>query len=460
MVENRVRVVDLALGVDGLGIGVDRQPRRTAREAALCAVVPLHRGTAVIAGVHAQDIVNAVLVQAAAAQDVVMVDALDVAVLVQRGKTGVGHAQFLALIDVRRAAQAMDDRAQHLGRLLPVFALVAKARHDARLVVVAPENSVPCVVFGHAGLPREQDILEFLEVEGDEYPLLIAHKVYLEVMEREGHGQLTGVRTCVAVAIFHARARHLAHGHDLGIGAEGGLVELVQVLMYPRAVGVESAAIALVVALIRALADEVDHVEAEALDALAHPEADDFLHFMSNVRVFPVEVSLSGVEQVQVPLALFRDVCPCAAAELALPVIGRGVRVAVLPDVVIFVLGVACECLLEPLVFGRGVVKHHVQHHADIARLGLAAQRLKVLHRAESGVNIAVIGHVVAVIALGRDEKRGHPDIVDAQRFEVIQLGGHAAQIAQSVAVRVTERLGINLIDNAFAEIVHGNFAS
>ena len=56
-------------------------------------------------------------------------------------------------------------------------------------------------MFGHAALPREQDVLEFLEVEGDKYPLFIAHEVYLEVMEREGHGQFAGVRARVAVAI-------------------------------------------------------------------------------------------------------------------------------------------------------------------------------------------------------------------------------------------------------------------
>ena len=384
-----------------------------------------------------------------------MIDALDVAVLVQAGKAGVRHADLLALVDVGRAAQAVDDRAQHLGRGGPVFALVAKARDHARLVMVAPEDRVPGVVRGHAGLPGEQDVLELLEIKGYKHPLLIADEIDLEVMEGEGHGQLAGVRARVAVAVLHGRGRHLADRDDLGVGAEGGLIELVQVFVHARAVGIESAAIALIVALVRALANEVDHVETEALDALAHPEADDVLHLAAHVRVFPVEVGLGAVKQVQVPLALLGHISPGAAAELALPVVGRGVRAAVLPDIVVLVLGVARQGLLEPCVLGGGVVKDHVQHHADAAAFGLPAQRLEVLHRAKARVDRAVVGHVIAVVALGRDEEGGHPDIVHAQRLQVVQLGGHAGQVAEAVAVGVAEGLGIDLVDHALAEIVH-----
>ena len=203
--EDGARVVDLAGGIDGFMVGVHADPRLGLGEAAALARVPLHGGAAVVARMHAQDVVRAVLMQAAVTQDVEVIDALHVAVLVERGKARVGHADLLALVDVGRAAQAVDDRAQHLGRGLPVLALVAEARDHARLVMVAPEHRVPCVVVAHAGLPGEQDVLELVEIERYEHPFLIAHKVHLEVVERERHAQFTGVRACVLVAVVHGR---------------------------------------------------------------------------------------------------------------------------------------------------------------------------------------------------------------------------------------------------------------
>ena len=48
------------------------------------------------------------------------------------------------------------------------------------------------------------------------------------------------------------------------------------------------------------LGDQVDDIEAEASDAFLFPEADDILQFLSHLRVFPVEVCLGDVKQVQV----------------------------------------------------------------------------------------------------------------------------------------------------------------
>ena len=71
--------------------------------------------------------------------------------------------------------------------------------------------------------------------------------------------------------------------------------------MNPRTVRIESSSVSdkVVFQHVR-LGDQVDHVEAEASDAFLFPEADDILEFLSHLRVFPVEVCLGDVKQVQV----------------------------------------------------------------------------------------------------------------------------------------------------------------
>ena len=106
-------------------------------------------------------------------------------------------------------------------------------------------------------------------------------------------------------------------------------------------------------------------------------------------------------------------------------------------------------------MLGGGVVEYHVQHQADAPFLCGSSQRVKILHGAIPGVNGPVIGHVIAVVVLGRNEEGCQPDVVHTQLLQVIQLLGYAPQLAQAVAVGVQKGLGVNLIYNTFFEILH-----
>ena len=63
---------------------------------------------------------------------------------------GVGHAQLLALVNVRGAAVHVQQHAERLGAQLARLAVrvVAPTGHDARLVMVAEEQAGP------AGVPH------------------------------------------------------------------------------------------------------------------------------------------------------------------------------------------------------------------------------------------------------------------------------------------------------------------
>ena len=91
--------------------------------------------------------------------------------------------------------------------------------------MVAPEHCVPCIVLSHLGLPVKDDVLKLLEIcPVPAHPFLIAHKVYLQVMEAEYHRKLPCIASCIFEAVFHGGAGHLAHCDDPRVSAEGGVI--------------------------------------------------------------------------------------------------------------------------------------------------------------------------------------------------------------------------------------------
>ena len=82
-----------------------------------------------------------------------------------------------------------------------------------------------------------------------------------------------------------------------------------------------------------------------------------------------------------------------------------------------------------------GVVEDHVEHESDASFVCLADKLVKVVHCAEHGVDIAVIGHVVAAILERAHKERRDPQVVDAQIGQVVETLRDALEIAHAVAV-------------------------
>ena len=91
-------------------------------------------------------------------QDAVVVDAFYVPVLGDIGEFGVGHSDFFSLVHVWGSAEHMDDGSEHFGGFFPVPAFVSEAGYDSWLIVITPEDRIPCVMLFHSGLPVEEDL--------------------------------------------------------------------------------------------------------------------------------------------------------------------------------------------------------------------------------------------------------------------------------------------------------------
>ena len=124
--------------------------------------------------------------------------------------------------------------------------------------------------------------------------------------------------------------------------------------------------------------------------------------------------------------------------------------VGVAPDIPVARRGfrVAAAGALEPVVLVGGMVDDELGDDTQSALLGFLDEALEILHRPEIGVDVAVVGDVVAVVAARRGIERQQPQRGDAEILQISQLLGQPGKIADAVIVAVGERLDVQLIDD------------
>ena len=196
------------------------------------------------------------------------------------------------------------------------------------------------------------------------------------------------------------------------------------------------------------LFDIDDGVDAESADPFFHPPPDILIHFLPELRVFPVQVRLLFVKYMQIQLVRAGQFVPAGSAKIGPPV-GRKPALRVLvPQIKEFaVLSVRILAgLSKPLVFIGAVVDDEIHQDRHPSLPCLRDQLLHVLHGAESGIDRVIVGYIITFIRQRRLIDRRQPDDIDAQILQIIQFADNALQISDSVAAHVHKALGVNLI--------------
>src|SRR5690554_160312 len=162
-----------------------------------------------------------------------------------------------------------------------------------------------------------------------------------------------------------------------------------------------------------------------------------------------IQVWLAGQEIVQVILLATAVPGPGRAAEYRQPVIGRGaIRFGVCPDIPVGPgVGAGVTAFRKPGVLVCGVAEDLVDHDFQAAFVGLRNQLVQIGQGAEDGVDISIVGYIVAKILHGRGKERRQPDGVYIQAGDVVEFGGYARQIANTVAIGIVKTAWVNLID-------------
>ena len=155
---------------------------------------------------------------------------------------------------------------------------------------------------------------------------------------------------------------------------------------------------------------------------------------------------------MHVPLVGSFIILPCSALKQTVPVVRRALFALARAPVVIVAVGVipALAAFLEPLVLIRGVVYDKIHENAHAALVRSVEDLLEHLEVAEVGVNIFVVGYVIAVVGVRGGIQRREPYAVNIQRGNVVKLRQNAPQVAYAVAVAVAEAAAPYLIHRHF----------
>ena len=202
--------------------------------------------------------------------------------------------------------------------------------------------------------------------------------------------------------------------------------------------------------------DQVGHgIEAHAVDAAIEPEMHDLRDRLEHRRVVEVQVRL--VMEEAMPVVGAGGVVPRPVRLLR---IGEDDR-----DALVLLVGVAPDVevahrrsrrrlprRLEPRMLVGGVVDDQLGDDAQPAGVRLLDEAVEVLERTVGGVDVPVVGDVVAVVPQRRRVEGLQPDRVDAERLHVVEPLGEAAEIADPVLVRVQERAHVRLVDDRVLE--------
>src|SRR5690349_11769741 len=80
--------------------------------------------------------------------------------------------------------------------------------------------------------------------------------------------------------------------------------------------------------------------------------------------------------------------------------------------------------------------------------MGAGEQPIEIAHGPEDRVYRLVIADVVTEVALRRGEEGGEPDGVGTERGDVLELLGHAGEIADPVTVAIEKAARVDLVDH------------
>ena len=191
-------------------------------------------------------------------------------------------------------------------------------------------------------------------------------------------------------------------------------------------------------------------IEPEAVEAELEPEPHHLEHGVGHLGVVVVEVGLVRVEAVPVVLIAERLVGPVGLLHVDEHHPGLGpALVVVVPHVPVgFGVVPALAGLDEPWMVRAGVVDDQVGDDPDAPGVGLVEQHGEVLDGPRLGMDREVVADVVAAVPKRRRVEGQQPDAVDAQPFEIVELGDEPRDVAHPVVVAVEEPADEHLVED------------
>ena len=150
------------------------------------------------------------------------------------------------------------------------------------------------------------------------------------------------------------------------------------------------------------LGDKGDHILPETVHPQIQPEPQDLLHFLADQGIVHVQICLLYGKQMHIVFLPHLIPCPGLALKQGIPVVGQlSAPLGRTPDIVIGVRLDPLATLLEPFVFGAGVVYHQVHNDLHAPLMGTVQHLFEGIHTTEFFGNIVIIRNIVAAVHTG-----------------------------------------------------------
>ena len=134
--------------------------------------------------------------------------------------------------------------------------------------------------------------------------------------------------------------------------------------------------------------NHIDNVDTEAVHTFFDPEVHCVLHGLYNGWIVPVQIGLADSKRMQIILAPYRIIFPCAASEFRFPIIGNFIEPIIKIAVrIIFSL----PGFLEPAVGSGGMIRHQIHDQLHTPGMERCDQRIHIFHGAKLIHDIPVI---------------------------------------------------------------------
>ena len=376
----------------------------------------------------------------------------------------VSHADFIAIVDDRRAGQGQQQAVQqfHLAAIVPQQRRQTPpdAQIDPRpgIFRIRPVHVVPFFVGDH--LQRQ-----LVVVSQKDAPLTVLRnrrRLFEDVDDRktifplDRHEQprhqgkveihvafiaVPEVRRSVFRPLIRLGQQHLVGILFLDMAAQ----------RFQKGVGLRQ------VLAVRALAlVQVRHgVQTHPVHPQVQPEVDRVQHRLVHGRIVEIQIGLVVVEAMPVVSLGQRIPGPIRGLEILEDDAGFAVPLGrVAPDVEVAprIAGLGPPRFLKPLVLVRRVIHDDLGDHPQIVVVGFAEKSLEIAQRAIRRVDPRVITDAIAIVPQRGHEEGQQPDRRDAEILDVVQLFGQARKVPDTVLVGIEKRAHVQLIENGILE--------
>ena len=287
----------------------------------------------------------------------------------------------------------------------------------------------------------------------EDAPTLLLEQVVVAVEPME-EVHVEAVVECIG------RIRPLRHHEAFGILLLQQLANLAPEELRLVLVGVEEL---LVAPHTSRLHQRTGHVGTESVGTHVHPEAQHVLQVFAHrqhigmigrqlPRLVGVRIRETKVQRRLTPVEVAHELSVASAVtfdELSSKLAWWIHPVGLRPDVVVRILILLLLLRLhEPWVVDGRIADDVVENDMHATLVHFLKQPPRIVVGAIAGGNLVVVANVVARIHEGRVEEWIEPNGIDAEALHIVEFADDALQVADAVAVRITERLRINLIEH------------